>query len=368
MATNNGATASDFDDNFVHLESEGDIASAFEQFWKDKDASVSKKPSSTSDEGTTPEADEAEEDEHEEASDDEANDDTEDADEPSEDDEGDEDATDDEEDSEDEGDKKKKFADDDEVYTKIKVGEEEHEVSIKDLKRLYGQEAALTKKSMEVATKTRQAEESQAKALAALDVLVKRAQESANPYREINWAALMKDPNVSAEDVAALQTAARAAFENETFLTGQLDAFMQHVQAQQAEAHKAAAAAALKSLTTEGSPNFIKGWNNDLYNDIRSFAVSQGFDKQQINQLTDPAAFKVLHMAMQFHKGSQKVVVTKKVNKSPKKIVKSSTTSTGPDSRTTRTIKRKDAVAAQRRAGGGMDATVDAFAAILGND
>src|SRR5262249_30177638 len=120
----------------------------------------------------------------------------------------------------------KKYADDEGTYVKVKVGEEEHEVAVKDLKRLFGQEASLTKKSQQVAEQTKAAELSQAKSLAALDVMVKRAQEAANPYRNIQWAALMKDPNIAGEDVQALQEAAKAAFENETFLTGQLDGFM----------------------------------------------------------------------------------------------------------------------------------------------
>src|SRR5271166_5311278 len=47
--------------------------------------------------------------------------------------------------------KSKKYADDSDTYVKVKVGEEEHEVAVKDLKRLWGQEASLTKKSQEVA-------------------------------------------------------------------------------------------------------------------------------------------------------------------------------------------------------------------------
>jgi hypothetical protein len=165
--------------------------------------------------------------------------------------------------------KAKKYADDEGTYVKVKVGEEEHEVAVKDLKRLFGQEASLTKKSQEVAERTKVAEHAQAKSLAALDVMVKRAQEAANPYRNVNWAALMKDPTVSAEDVGALQEAARAAFENETFLTSQLDGFMQEVQSQQQATQAEAAKACIKALTDETSPTYIKGWDQKLYNDMR---------------------------------------------------------------------------------------------------
>lgn len=263
--------------------------------------------------------------------------------------------------------KAKKYADDEGTYVKVKVGEEEHEVAVKDLKRLFGQEATLTKKSMEVAERTKAAEAAQAKSLAALDVMVKRAQEAANPYRNVNWAALMKDPNISAEDVGALQEAAKSAFENETFLTGQLDNFMQEVQAQQQAAQATQAQACIKALTDETSPTYIKGWDQKLYNDMRSFAVSMGANAQMVNNLVDPAAFKLIHMAMQFHKGAQKVV-TQKVNKAPKKIVKASTTSAPPSKDTSKTIDRQKAVAKMKKDGGSMQSAEDAFLAMFGGD
>lgn len=288
---------------------------------------------------------------------DETNSETKDADEPSE----------DAEENEGEAEKTKRYADDEGTYVKVKVGEEEHEVAVKDLKRLFGQEASLTKKSQEVAERTKAAEYAQAKSLAALDVMVKRAQEAANPYRNVNWAQLMKDPNVAAEDVGALQEAARAAFENETFLTGQLDAFMQEVQGQQQAAQAAQAQACIKALTDEASPTHIKGWDQKLYNDMRSFAVSMGANQQMVDNLVDPAAFKLIHMAMQFHKGAQKVV-TQKVNKAPKKIVKASTTSSAPNKDTSKTIDRNKAVAKLKRDGGSMKSAEDAFLALLGGD
>jgi hypothetical protein len=278
-------------------------------------------------------------------------------------------SSDDSDDDEGEADKTKakKYADDEGTYVKVKVGEEEHEVAVKDLKRLFGQEASLTKKSQEVAERAKASEYAQAKSIAALDVMVKRAQEAANPYRNVNWAALMKDPNVAAEDVTALQEAAKAAFENETFLTGQLDGFMQEVQAQQAAAQAQSAQLCIKALTDETSPTFIKGWDQKLYNDMRSFAVEMGANAQMVNNLVDPAAFKLIHMAMQFHKGAQKVV-TQKVNKAPKKIVKASTTSAPPNRDTSKAIDRNKAVAKQKKAGGSMEATQDAFLALLGGD
>jgi hypothetical protein len=339
------------------FETEDDTANAFLKL-------LDAETPSESDEKRKPASEETpEEDEEDEApNDDEAEGETEDAEEePSEDDEGNEDET-------EEKPAQKKYADDDDTYVKVKVNDEEHEVPVKDLKRLWGQEASLTKKSQEVAAQSKKADEAQARSVAALDVLVKRAAEAANPYRQINWAGLMKDPNVSADEVAALQEAAKAAFDNETFLTGQLDNFMQAVVAQQRDAAAKQAADCIKALTDDKSPTYIKGWNQTLYNDIRQFAVTQGVSKDLVNALNDPGAFKILHMAMQFNAGSKKVVTTKPVNKSPKKIVKSSTASTTPTKGTTKAVARKEALAKQKRAGGNMESTANAFAALFGDD
>jgi hypothetical protein len=337
----------------VTLETEDDTADAFLKLWD------AEEPSKKEDKEGETEANKAE-DTEDETTTNETEGDAEDAETPSED-------ADETEGEAEETKAEKKYADDEGTYVKVKVGEEEHEVAVKDLKRLFGQEASLTKKSQEVAERTKAAEYAQAKSLAALDVMVKRAQEAANPYRNVNWAALMKDPNIAAEDVTALQEAARAAFENETFLTGQLDGFMQEVQAQQAAAQAQSAQLCIKALTDEKSPTFIKGWDQKLYNDMRSFAVEMGANAQMVNNLVDPAAFKLIHMAMQFHKGAQKVV-TQKVNKAPKKIVKASTTSAPPNKDAGRSIDRNKAVAKMKKAGGNLESAQDAFLALLGGE
>ena len=100
---------------------------------------------------------------------------------------------------------------------------------------------------------------------------------------------------------------------------------------------------------------------------MRTFAVGMGANRDMVNALVDPAAFKLIHMAMQYHKGAQKVV-TQKVNKAPKKIVKASTTSAPPSKDTSKVIDRSKAVAKMKKSGGNMQSTEDAFLALLGGD
>lgn len=243
----------------------------------------------------------------------------EDAAEPSEDDEEDTDEeTDDAEetDDEDKSDNKPKKTLDDEAVVKVKVGEEELDVPVKELKRLYGQEAALTRKSQAVAVKTKEVEETGAKYVAALGSLLQRARERADPFTKVDYLVATKE--LSTEELQALRSEAQRHFEEVSFLEQELDKFMGQVQHQRQASLVEQARECVKVLKEE-----IPDWSEKLYDDLRSFAINQGFDRDVVNNLVDPAAFKMLHQAYMYNKG-QKAVTTKK-NKAPKKIVKSTT-------------------------------------------
>lgn len=258
----------------------------------------------------------------------------------------------------------KKFADEaDDTYVKIKVGEEEHEVKVTDLKRLWGQEASLTRKSQEVAAERTAIDTKRAENIAAYDVLLKRATERADKYRALPWVQLQKDPNVPADQLEALAAEARGALEEETFLKSELGNFMQKVQQEQTTARRTAAQECLKQINNPESPVHIKGWNDALYNELRTFGTEMGIPEATVNELTDPGAIKIMHMAMQFHRGASKVV-TKKVNKTPTKIVKNSASS--PAARgTTAQVTRVSAVKKASKSGSMEDAAA-AFEAMFG--
>jgi hypothetical protein len=93
--------------------------------------------------------------------------------------------------------------DDDEVV--VSVDGQEHRIAVKDLKRLFGQEASLTQKSQQVAaahsTATAQAE----RHMAALQSMKQRAEERFKPFKEVDWSVAAR--NLSGEDYAQLKQA-----------------------------------------------------------------------------------------------------------------------------------------------------------------
>lgn len=243
----------------------------------------------------------------------------EDAPEPSEDDEDETDEETDEETEEpdeNESDEKPKKALEDDAVVKVKVGEEELDVAVKDLKRLYGQEAALTKKSQAVAAKTKEVEETGAKYVASLAGLLDRARQRAEPFTKVDFLVATKE--LSTDELTALRSEAQRHFDDVRFLEQEIDRFMGEVQQQRQSSLMEQAKECVATLKRD-----IPEWNEALYDNLRSFAVSQGMDKDVVNNLVDPTAFKVLHQAYLYNKG-QKAVTVKKV-KTPKKIIKSTT-------------------------------------------
>lgn len=243
----------------------------------------------------------------------------------------------------------------DDAVVKLKVDGQVVEASIKDLKRLYGQEASLTRKSQEAAQIKQRAEESGAKYVAGLESLLERAKEQAAPYANINFLALTKDPNVSSEELAALSDAANKAFDNVRYLETELDGVIKTATEQRQQQLMVAAKEAIKVLSDPKTG--IPGWNEQLYNDIRRFAVDSGMNEQVVNEMVDPTAFKILHMAMQYQKGKQAVSKTKKVDKTPKKIIKGT-----PDEAIKKTkVEPKRAAMKKLYETGHIDDAADAF-------
>jgi hypothetical protein len=217
----------------------------------------------------------------------------------------------------------KKYAEDG-AYIKVKVGDEEAEVPVKDLARLYGQEKALTQKSQEVAERRKALDAEAARNIATHGALLQQAEARAQQYAQLDFLALSRDQSITNEELTALRTEAQDAFDTVRFLQTGLDGYMGEIAKRQQEELVERATASIKELTGPVEKGGIEGYGEQLYNDIRTFAVSAGAPKDVINNLVDPWAIRLLHDAMLFRRGKAKVETSKKVDKAPRKIVKTS--------------------------------------------
>lgn len=216
-------------------------------------------------------------------------------------------------------DEDKTVIDDDEGFVKVKVDGEDREVSVKDLKRLYGQEASLTRKSQEVSKKRKDAEELGATYVAGLTGLLQKAQSKSNPYKQIDF--LSAAQQLNPEELNALRQEAQQAFDEEKYLAEELSTFMTSIKDQRQTQLVEKGREAVKELKRD-----IPGWNEKVYNDVRHFAISSGLETDVVDNLVDAAAIKIIHKAMLYDKGKSNIV-TKKKGGSPKKVIKTSKSS-----------------------------------------
>ena len=236
---------------------------------------------------------------------------------------------------------------DDNAVVKVKVDDEELEVSVKDLKRLYGQEAALTKKSQQVAAKRKEVEQEGMKAAAVLDKLYNKAAERWKPYSEIDM--LVASKQLDADQFTALRAEAQAAWEEFKFVSEEANAFIQEAQAKQQATLKEQAAEAVKVLKER-----IPTWSNQTYDAIREYAINRGMSADIVNNLVDPIAIELIHKARMYDE-SKKIATKKKVN-TPKKVVK--TTSPSKD---LAGDAKKQSIANRFKASGDLDDAAEFF-------
>lgn len=247
--------------------------------------------------------------------------------------------------------------DDDNIFTKVKVGDEEQEVSIASLKRLHGQEAALTQRSQQLSENRKQLEYVQATNMAVSNALLQHAMQQYQPYAQLDFMKLARDPKVSSEQLDALRAEQTERYNTVVFLQQQQGEFMQAIQKVRHDQMVNEASNAIREIRDPASPYHIDGWSTEVYDGLRQFAIDTGMRPDVVNSITDPAAIKLVYMAQQYAKGKAALVKTTKKNNTVTKVVKTSKTFTpGKPVRDTKALK-------QLARSGSVDDAANAFLA-----
>lgn len=221
-----------------------------------------------------------------------------------------EDETDDDEEEEEEGDEPSVASD--ENIVELSVNGETKQVSVKDLKRLYGQEASLTKKSQDLAAQRKVTDENLTKTQASYQKLMERAEARYKPYAEIDM--LVASRQMEPDTFAQLRQDAKQAEDDLRFLREESGQMVTDLQEQQAQATKQAAAECVKVLE-ESLPD----WGNELYSEIRDYAVKAGLPKAQVDQYTDASVIMLINKARLYDQSKQ----TAESKKAKAKVTKS---------------------------------------------
>jgi len=194
----------------------------------------------------------------------------------------------------------------------IVVNGETKKVSVKDLKRLYGQESALTKKSQDLASQRKVTDENLAKTQASYQKLMERAELRYKPYADLDM--LVASQQMDNETFAQLRQDARQAEDDLRFLKEESGQMVADMQVQQQQANKQAAADCVKVLEDS-----LPDWGNELYTEIRTYAVKVGLPKEQVDQYTSPEVIMLINKARLYDQSKQ----TAESKKAKAKVTKS---------------------------------------------
>ena len=232
---------------------------------------------------------------------------------------------------------------DDDTQVEIIVDGETQRVSIAALKRLHGQEASLTRKSQDLAAQRKEADAAYQKANISYQKLLERAEARAKPYAEVDM--LVASRQMDADDFAKLRAESKDAEADLKFLREEADHFYRGAQDQQAKLHQQAASECVKVLQAQ-----MPDWSNDVYNDIRAYAVAQGLPSEQVDQYVDPQVIMLLNKARLYDqtkataetKKQKAKVIRAKDSNTGKKILRSTKSPAREDSKSRRVKKAHD--------------------------
>ena len=204
----------------------------------------------------------------------------------------------------------------DDALVTVKIGDETKTVKVKDLKRLYGQEASLTRKSQEVAQARQKVEQEGELFAATSQKMLEKAEARFQPYANIDW--LVAAQELTPTELKALRQEATAAYEDLKFLQEETNVVFEQLQ-QQRQAQWAEEAKECVKVLNDTIPN----WSAERYTKVRDFAKERGIPADTFNKIVDPVAISLINDALTLHEARQRAASKKKqVAVAPKKTVK----------------------------------------------
>lgn len=197
----------------------------------------------------------------------------------------------------------------DDAVVSVVVDGVAQEFTVGNLKRLAGQEAALTRKSQEADLVGQRAA---ATLQGALDIVL----EDLAGYANVDW--VLEQSRMDPEDFQWHREQFTTLMARRDRLVGGAQNLQQQNEARQAERVQAEAQKAIQALTDPATG--IAGWNDDLYADILDFAVEAGLPEDDVATITNPTVIKLINDARLYRQGQK--AAAKKVNLTPRRVRK----------------------------------------------
>jgi len=251
----------------------------------------------------------------------------------------------------------------DDFVIPVKVNGEDVEVTVADLKRLAGQEAAITQKAQQVSEMRRNVEKADQLAKASYEKLLERTNARLKPYEGIDFVQLARNPNITDQQLKEIQEEHRTLMEEKSFLEEGIKTHVESLQNYQQEAMLAKAQENISVIEDQASPYYIPDFRTRYY-ELKQHAIKQGADEEFINNLIDPWTWKLINDSLRLN-----TTVTKAEKKKAEKLPRSSAkrvkrTRGSNRAATGRAASRQQAIRKLKANPGSERAVLDAFGAL----
>jgi hypothetical protein len=195
----------------------------------------------------------------------------------------------------------------DETVVKVTVDGVEQELTVGSLKRLAGQEAALTKKSQEADTVGQ-------RAAAVLQGALEAVLEDLSTYESVDW--VLEGNRMDPEEFEWHRQQFTALQQRQQKLIGSARDLEATVTARRDAQLQRDAVEAVKVLSDPKTG--IEGWNDKLYGDILSFAVEAGLPADEVSTIVNPTVIRLINDARLYRQGKQATAT--KLNLTPRNV------------------------------------------------
>lgn len=209
-------------------------------------------------------------------------------------------------------------AEDEDPDVELPFGEETKTYKLRELRSLIEEHGQFSGRFAEAAKASEAATAQKDRLEAAYTEMWKRAEERYAPYKDLDWLAISRDPNVDPETFKQVRADAEAAYKDLAFLHSEVNGRLEETRKAAEDARHEAAKACAAELTDP-----VKGIKDfpAVYPKLVEFARKSGVEG--IENVTDPTMLRLLHKAYLYDTGSKTVdaQVQKVVNK-PSRVIK----------------------------------------------
>jgi len=207
---------------------------------------------------------------------------------------------------------------DDDPDVELPFGEESKTFKLKALRSIIDEHSQFSGRFAEAAKASEAATAQKDRLEAAYSEMWKRAEARYAPYKDVDWLAISRDPNIDPETFKQIRADAEAAHADLAFLHSEVNGRLEESRtAAEAARHEAAKACAEELMDpAKGIKDFPV-----VYPKLVEFARKSGVEG--VENVTDPTMLRLLHKAYLYDTGSKTVdAQVQKVVHKPSRVIK----------------------------------------------